>query len=365
MSGTLRIGLIGCGNIAGNHATAYQAMDTVDLVACCDLDSDRARRCAKEYAVPHAVGSLDDLWALGVDAVSVCTPHPSHAEVVLEAAAHGVHVLCEKPIAVDVDTAEKMVATCESEGVTLGVLFQRRFWPAAQRIKAAIDDGRIGRPILGNASVLLHRDPSYYTTDPWRGRWDTDGGGVLMTQAVHNVDLLHWFMGDVAEVSSWHATFRHSEVIEVEDSLVATLKFTSGGLATLEASTAQTPGLGTRVRVTGDAGATVSLAEYPEGTAARNDLWTVPGEEKAESPYGESLVPDLALTDINAALRPFHALQIEDFVEAVRTGRSPAVTGRDATHALAVVTAIYRSAASGIPVPVGAATHTTEREGAS
>lgn len=349
---TLRVGLVGCGNIAGNHGAAYQSLAGVELVACCDRDTVRAERFATEHGIAHSVGTLDELWLHDLDAVSVCTPHPAHEEVVLAAAAHGVHVLCEKPIAVDVDAAARMVSACDSAGVAFGVLFQRRFWPAAQRIKRAIDEGTLGEPILGHASVLLRRDADYYTADPWRGRWDTDGGGVLMTQAVHNVDLLQWFMGDVVEVSAWHDTFRHSEVLEVEDTLVATLRFASGGLATLEASTALRPGLGTRVRVTGRSGATVSLAEYPEGTEARNDVWAVPGTESAGSPYGSGLVADVELPSINRALRPFHKLQIADFVEAVHSGRQPLVTGREATRALAVVTAIYASAQTGTSVPV-------------
>ena len=179
-----------------------------------------------------------------MDVVSVCTPHPTHEAVVTAAAARGAHVLCEKPIAVDLPSARRMTAACDAAGVTLGVLFQRRFWPAAQRIRAAIDDGTLGTPFLGHAAVLLHRDTSYYTADPWRGRWATDGGGVLTTQGVHYLDLLQWFMGECVEVTAAHATVKHP--IEVEDTAVATLRFASGGLATVSASTALTPGLGTR-----------------------------------------------------------------------------------------------------------------------
>jgi predicted dehydrogenase len=266
----------------------------------------------------------------------------SHEAVVTAAAARGVHVLCEKPIAIDLASAARMIAACETAGVTLGVLFQRRFWPAAQRIRAALDDGTLGTPFLGHAAVLLHRDTSYYTADPWRGTWATDGGGVLMTQGVHYVDLLQWFMGEGVEVSAAHATVAHP--IEVEDTAVATLRFASGGLATLTASTALTRGLGTRVTVSGPGG-TVGLAEYPEGSEAVNHLWV----ESVESPFGDGLRPDIPLSQINGSLAPFHALQIADFVDAVRTGREPAVTGREAARSLAILTALYASAKSGRP----------------
>ena len=216
------------------------------------------------------------MFDLDLDLVSVCTPHPTHEDIVTRAAANGVNVLCEKPIAIDLGAAARMVTAAEAAGVRLGVIFQRRFWPAAQRIRRAIDDGTLGQPFLGHASVLLHRDPQYYTATPWRGKWATDGGGVLMTQAVHNIDLLQWFMGEAVEVSAAHSTI--VQPIEVEDTAVATIRFAGGGLATLAASTALTPGLGTRVQVTGRSGATAGLAEYPEGSEARIDVWAVPGE---------------------------------------------------------------------------------------
>ncbi|MFD4192539.1 Gfo/Idh/MocA family protein [Amycolatopsis thermoflava] len=343
----LRGGVVGCGNVAGNHAAAYRDLPGVELVACSDVDPSRAAAFAARYGA--AAATPEELFDLGLDVVSVCTPHPTHEAVVTQAAAHGVHVLCEKPIAIDLGAAARMVAACEAAGVILGVLFQRRFWPAAQRIRAAIDDGTLGEPILGHASVLLHRDTSYYTADAWRGTWATDGGGVLMTQAVHNIDLLQWFLGEAVEVSAAHATVKHGAAIEVEDTAVATLRFASGALATLSASTALTPGLGTRVQVTGRTGATAGLAEYPEGSEARIDVWAVPGAEAVTSPFGPGLSADRPLAEINGSLAPFHALQIAEFADAVRDGRDPAVTGREAAKSLAILTALYASARSGRP----------------
>ncbi|GHF71152.1 putative dehydrogenase [Amycolatopsis bartoniae] len=349
---SLRAGVIGCGNVAGNHASAYRDLPDTELVACADVDSGRAARFAAEYGAAGV--SPGEIFGLGLDVVSVCTPHPTHEAVVIEAAAHGVHVLCEKPIAIGLGSAARMVAACERAGVRLGVLFQRRFWPAARRIRAAIDDGTLGTPVLGQTSVLLHRDTSYYTADAWRGTWATDGGGVLMTQAVHNIDLLQWFMGDAVEVACSYATVKHGAAIEVEDTAVATVRFASGGLATISASTALTPGLGTRVQVTGRTGATAGLAEYPEGSEARLDVWAVAGQEAATAPFGAGLTGDLTLAQINGSLAPFHALQIADFTAAVREGREPAVTGREAVKSLAILTALYASAASGSPEPVPA-----------
>ena len=343
----MQVAIVGCGNIAANHVVAFRAAGA-EVVACVDVDAARAEAFAARHGVPTACTALPDVDP-DVDTVSVCTPHPTHEAVVTAAAARGAHVLCEKPIAIDLPAAGRMIAACDAAGVTFGVLFQRRFWPAAQRIRAAIDDGTVGQPFLGHAAVLLHRDASYYTADAWRGTWAADGGGVLTTQGVHYVDLLQWFMGDCIEVSAAHRTVVHP--IEVEDTAVATLRFASGGLATISASTALPRALGTRVLLSGPGG-TVGLAEYPEGTEGRNDVWAVPGAEAERSPFGAGLGPDLPLSEINAALTPFHTLQITDFVDAVRTGREPAVTGREATKSLAILTALYASAKSGRPEPV-------------
>jgi UDP-N-acetyl-2-amino-2-deoxyglucuronate dehydrogenase len=345
----MRVGIVGCGNIAGNHVTAFRAATGAEVVACCDVDAGRAAAFAARHGIPTSVSTVDALLDLGVDVVSVCTPHPTHEAVVTTAATRGAHVLCEKPIAIDLGAAGRMTAACDAAGVTLGVLFQRRFWPAAQRIRAAIDDGTLGTPFLGHASVLLHRDPSYYTADPWRGTWATDGGGVLTTQAVHNIDLLQWFMGDCVEVTAAHTTVKHP--IEVEDTAVAMLRFASGGLATLAASTALTPGLGTRVLLTAPGGS-AGLAEYPEGSEGVNDVWAVPGDGSVRSPFGTGLTSDIPLSAINGSLVPFHTLQIAEYVDAIRACREPAVTGREATKSLAILTALYASAKSGGPEPV-------------
>jgi len=348
-NGPQRVGVVGCGAIAANHVEAYAALAGVEVVGCCDVDEERARRFAADHGIAPAAG-LAQLAERGATLVSVCTPHPTHEAVVLEAAALGLHVQCEKPIAIDLAAAQRMVSACEQAGVTLGVSFQRRHWPAARRIREAIDDGRLGDPVLAHVSVLLHRDSSYYTKDPWRGSWKSDGGGVLMTQAVHNLDLLTWYLGEPVSASARWAQFRHGEVIEVEDTLVGHVAFASGALATISASTALAPGLGTHLLVVGSTGACVGLREYPEGAIAVNDLWTLPGQEAMSGPSG--LLPDPDLATVNGSLKPFHALHLADFVEAVRTGRTPAVSGADALRSLSLVLALYESARTGTTVSI-------------
>lgn len=346
----LRAGIVGCGAISRNHLEAFTALENVEVAVVCDVDLARAEATAAAWGIGRAVDSVEQLLAAGVDIVSVCTPHPSHEDVVLQAAAAGVHVLCEKPIAIDLAAAERMVRACDEAGVKLGVLFQRRFWPAAQRLRAAIDDGTLGTPVLGQCSVMLHRDPSYYSRDAWRGTWATDGGGVLMTQAIHYIDLLQWYMGDIAEVYGRISTYKHAADIEVEDSASAVLTFTSGAMATLQASTAAAPSLGVQVRITGATGATAQLSEFPEGSDGRVDLWAADGTISTEPVHPAGVEPNVDLSAINGQLIPHHTAQIRDFVAALAAGTEPAVTGRDATAALRILLAVYESARTGAPV---------------
>ncbi|WP_415853312.1 Gfo/Idh/MocA family protein [Sinomonas sp. G460-2] len=352
MSQSLRVGIVGCGNIADNHYQSYSELPGVQVVGVCDVDLARAERFAAERGIAHAVQSVSELIAVGVDAISVCTPHPTHEMVVTEAATAGVHILCEKPVAIDLASAERMVQAAERNGVTLGVVFQRRYWPGAQALRAAIDDGRLGRPMLGHCQVLVHRGADYYDTAAWRGTWAADGGGVLMTQAIHNIDLLQWFMGEPVEVSAKAGTFVLGGSIEVEDTAAALITFASGAVATLTATVAASPSLGSRIVVTGSNGATVNVTEYPEGADAVNDLWAVRGEERTIDVFADGIQEDIPVADINARLVPLHKLQVADFVEAVREGRAPGVSGREAMKSLQIILAIYESARTGLPVRI-------------
>jgi UDP-N-acetyl-2-amino-2-deoxyglucuronate dehydrogenase len=198
--------------------------------------------------------------------------------------------------------------------------------------------------------VMLHRAPEYYNRDAWRGTWDSDGGGVLMSQAVHQIDLLQWYLGDVAEVYGKVNTYRHGDYIEVEDSATAVITFTSGAMATLEASTAVSPNLGIQLRITGETGASASLTEFPEGSDGRLDLWAVGEKIVVEPVHPEGVEPNVDLSIINGQLIPFHKLQVQDFVRALETNTEPAITGEDALKSLRILLAIYESSRTGQPV---------------
>jgi predicted dehydrogenase len=346
-----RVGIVGCGNIADNHYRSFSSIPGTQVLAVADVDLDRARAFAGQRSILHAVPSLAEMLKLGLDAVTICTPHPTHEALVIQAAENGANVLCEKPIAVTTESALRMIHAAEEGGITFGAVFQRRYWPAAQNIRAAIDDGRLGTPMLAHCQVLLHRGEDYYNAAAWRGTWAADGGGVLMTQAIHNIDLLQWFMGNPVEVSAKAGTFTHGALMEVEDTAAALITFASGAVATLSATVSARPNLGTRLVLTGTSGRTVALTEIPEGADAANDIWTVPGDAYAPAvPAG----PDAEFTvaEVNARLMPLHRQQVEDFVDAVRSNRAPLVTGHEALKSLQIVEAVYASARTGAPVRI-------------
>jgi UDP-N-acetyl-2-amino-2-deoxyglucuronate dehydrogenase len=346
---TVRTAVIGCGKVGQLHAAALATLPESHFVAVCDASADRAAVFAARYNVAAftEVGAL--LKEAQPEAVLICTPHPLHAGPAIDAAMAGVHVLVEKPLAANLADCDAMLASARHGGVQLGVISQRRFYEPVRRLKDAIDAGKIGQPILGVFQMFSWRDQAYYQSDPWRGRWDTEGGGVLVNQAPHAFDLLHWFMGEIDEISGTWANLNHP-YIEVEDTAVATLRFQNGALGSIVASLSQKPGLWSRIHVHGHNGASIGVETDRGSTFVAgmseiaepplNDLWTIPGEEHR---LAEFQAEDRARFGRVNATQHYHALQIQDFLRAVQEDRPPLVTGEDGRTVVAMFTAIYRS----------------------
>ncbi len=241
-----------------------------------------------------------------------------------------------------------MVAAADAAGIVFSAFFQRRFFPAALRMKRAIDDGRLGT--LTTAEVVAHmsRDRAYFDRDDWRGTWEGEGGGALMNQAIHLVDLLLWFMGRPVEVYGRWATLHHGDYIDVEDTAVATIEFENGALATIQASTGIDPEFGFRVAVHGTSGDTVSLLENPELTQAITDVWTFAGEEEQRLAWEREESGHFGFPE-------FHRVQLADFVDAVLDGRPPLVSGAEGVTPVEVIQAIYESQRTRRPVALGRA----------
>lgn len=345
----VRAALIGCGKVGGVHAAALAGLTEAQLVGCCDASAERAATFAARYG-GRAFTDLDALLRTAApEAVIVATPHPLHAAPAIRAAEAGVHVLVEKPLAASLADCDAMLAAARKAGVTLGAVSQRRFATPVLRMRAAIDAGKIGRPALGVILMFNWRDEAYYRSDPWRGRWDTEGGGVLVNQSPHHLDLLRWFLGPVEEISGTWANLNHPYV-EVEDTALATIRFRNGGVGSVVVSLAQKPGLWSKVHVHGTSGASIGVetdrgATFVAGMSApveppRNDLWTIPGEEALLDAFQAADRAEFAGID---PATYYHALQLRDFFGALRSGRPPLVTGEDGRAVVALFTAIYES----------------------
>lgn len=344
-----RIAVVGCGKVAGIHAAALGTIPEAEFVAACDISADRAAAFAAKYGARPFTDLATMLRDARPDAIIIGTPHPLHAAAAITAAEAGVHVLVEKPLAASLADCDAMLAAARKSGVTLGVISQRRFYEPVQRMKRAIDEGKIGKPALGVFFQYSWRDAAYYTSDPWRGKWDTEGGGVLVNQSPHQLDILLWLMGPATEVSGYWANLNHPTV-EVDDTAVASIRFKNGGVGSIITSLSQKPGIYTKVHIHGSSGASVGVetdrgATFIAGVSAiaeppLTDLWTVPGEENLLSAFQAEDRERFA--GVNATVH-YHALQIRDFVQATRDGRPPLVTGADGRAVVELFSAIYQS----------------------
>ena len=353
----LRTALIGCGKVGHIHAAALASLEESEFVAVCDADASRAAAFASTYHTPAPYTDAGTMFRdAGVEAVVLATPHPLHASHAVLAAKAGVHVLVEKPMAANLDDCDRMMEAAARYQIQLSVISQRRLYEPVRRMKAAIDAGKIGRPVLGTFLMLSWRDEAYYRSDPWRGRWDTEGGGVLVNQSPHQLDMLVWIMGPIEEVSGCWANLNHPYV-EIEDTALAMIRFRNGGLGSIVASLSQKPGIHTKVHIHGSNGASVGVqtdsgASFVAGMSEiaeppLNDIWTIPGEEGLLEQFQRE---DRArFGEIHATMH-YHQLQIQDFLCAILDHRAPMVTAEDGRRAVELFTAIYRSNAERRPV---------------
>jgi predicted dehydrogenase len=337
-SAPLRFGIIGCGRIAPRHAQSFQQVAASKLVGVADVVPSRADHLAHEYGAAAHYDYHALLDRADIDAVSVCVPSGLHAQVAMDAMHAGKHVLVEKPIAITLADADRMIETSQRTGRTMGVVLQNRYNHPMQALRQAINEGKLGRLHLGNACVRWYRPQSYYE-DGWHGTWAMDGG-ALMNQSIHHIDALQWLMGPVQSVNAYTATLAHK--MEAEDVGVAIVRFANGALATIEGSTLTWPqNLEGSVAVFGEHGS-VKIG----GTALnRIELWKVVGELEQEAELLTS-----QRVDPPSVYGYSHREVVRDFVQAVQNGRSPGTPGHEARKSLALVLAIYESARSGCEV---------------
>ena len=334
---TFRIGILGAGNISETHARAAREIEGVELVAHWARDARKSARLAEKYGGR----TYDELERFldhrPMDAVLVGTPSGLHADHGRAAARHGLHVLVEKPLDVTTERVDALIAECERAGVTVGVFFQDRTAPDLVWLRRTIAAGALGEVFLVSARVKWYRPPEYYRGSRWRGTWALDGGGALMNQGIHTVDLILWLLGDVRRVSAATRTALHE--IEVEDTAVACFELANGAVGTMEAATSVYPGFSRRVELTGTAGTVI--VEHDRVVSV--DLRTPPPERP---PRDEGSANASATSPVVADTRG-HRRVLEDFVSAVRTGSAPLCDGREGRRSVELVEAIYRAARSG------------------
>jgi predicted dehydrogenase len=337
----IRFGIAGAGMVARYHATAIAATPGAQLVAVCRSHGGPAGEAAARFGVPCEPSYAALLARPDLDAVCICTPSGLHAEQTIAAARAGKHVLVEKPLALTLADADAMIAACGAHGVRLGVALQRRADPAFRALREAIAAGALGRPTLGIVNMPYLRDQRYYDSAAWRGTWALDGGGVLMNQGIHLVDLLLWLIGDdIAEAHASAATLAHA--IEVEDCLAATLRFAGGALGSIAATTTAVPGFAHRIEIYGDAGAVRIEGE-------RIVHWSGAESERLR-PYlaapTTTVAPGAGASPAGIGAEG-HTRLIANFVAAIRAEHAPLATGEEARRSLAAVLAIYAAAGVG------------------
>jgi predicted dehydrogenase len=339
-------GIVGCGMISTFHAKAIADVRGAKLVACCDTRAESADKFASANNCT-AYHSLDAMLAdKKVDVVTIATPSGLHMEPAVAAARAGKHVIVEKPLEVTLKKCDRIIAECEKAGVQLATVFPSRFHDSSVKLKKAIEGGRFGKLTVGDAYVKWFRTQQYYDSGAWRGTWALDGGGALMNQAIHSVDLLTWLMGPVVEIRAMTALLAHQR-IEVEDTAIATLRFANGALGTIEATTAAFPGYLKRIEIHGSEGSAVleeeDLKTWDFAKPRKEDKAILDEMKKSKSSGGGA-------SDPSAIGHHGHAKQFADVLDAIRRKRAPAIDGHEGRRSVEIILGVYKAAESGKPV---------------
>lgn len=339
---TVRFALVGAGNIAKIYIAAFAVIPNATVTVVCSRTEATGRALAEKCGAAWEPDYHKAVARGDVDAVVVATPSGTHANIAVAAAEAGKHLLVEKPLDITLARVDSILQAAARAGIVLASVYPLRFTEGAQRAKMAVDAGRLGKLALADVSVKWFRPQSYYD-NAWRGRWAVDGGGALMNQAIHNVDLVQWLAGPVTSVVGRTTTLAHT--METEDTASALISYANGALGVIQGATSCWPGDPARVELHGDRG-TIVLEE------GRIVVWklqdAVPGEEEAmvalEQAAGSGAADPMAIGFEK------HRRQIVDLIEAIQTGRSPAIRGEEARRSVEIVRAIYRSAQTGVPV---------------
>ena len=331
----VKFAIVGTGTIVPIHIQAISSIPDAAVVAIFGPSAAKTQEFAAKYQCDCYNDYQEMLQRPDIDAVSICTPNGLHAELGIQAALAGKHVVIEKPIDITLEKADALIKTCHTQGVKLGIIFQRRYSDGVMALKSLLEQGKLGKLIFGGCYIKLYRSQEYYDSGAWRGTWDMDGGGVLMNQGIHYIDMLQFLAGAVAEVTSHCGTFGHIG-LEVEDTASAAIKFQSGALGIIEGTTCAYPGLVSRIDIYGTEGSAVIENEVLTSVQLKSGY-----EYKAGSSTENAGVssPDISFE--------CHRRQFQEIITAFKNNREPSVNGVEGRKSLEIILAIYKSAFTG------------------
>lgn len=334
MSKRLRIGIVGCGSMGREHLRLVAELPDVEVAGVCDPHAPASQNVGECFGV----SAWNDMEAFcreaKPDVVHLCTPSGLHGEQGIIAARHGIHVLSEKPLDINLSKADALIAACDAAGVNLGCIFQRRMSPAMQTVQRALANGEMGKLISCSVAIKWWRSPEYYASSAWRGTWAMDGG-VLANQGIHALDQLVWMAGAVEEVEYIHAaTVMHT--MQAEDFALAVVRFANGARGTIEATTCCFPDLASRIEIYGTNGS----AAFDD---ARVVKFGIGGEDRMPTLADQGFLTGGGSEPMAINLTG-HRAQIADFYAAIRENRPPLVDGREARLSIDLLDKLYRKA---------------------
>ncbi|QBD82512.1 Gfo/Idh/MocA family oxidoreductase [Ktedonosporobacter rubrisoli] len=348
MTKQYRFGIIGGGVIGQLHAQAITSLPEAQLVAVVDIIPERAQKLAEMYHVRPYNDIQEMLKREQLDIVTVCTPSGQHGEHACQVMRSGRHVVVEKPMEIKRTAIEEMLHVQNETGVKLAVISQHRFDPASRQVYDLVQEQALGKLVLGNAIIPWWRSQAYYDSGAWRGTWELDGGGVLMNQSIHSIDLLQWFMGPVKSIVAYTDTLAHR--METEDAAVAILRFANGALGTISATTGAYPGNSTRIEVYGNKGSAViegdklSYLHLAREDSSEVGPYGISAEERSRTAQANADTGPSAAQDPAALAYRGHALQLADMLRAISENGTPLVDGYAARHPTEIILGIYESA---------------------
>ncbi len=345
MKKSFGFGIVGCGAISKAHIESIKLIPEARLVGVVDKFVEKAKAVGEGEGCDYYSDYNDLLKRPDLDIVCVCTPSGLHAEPTIASAKAGKHVIVEKPLEITLEKIDSMIKACEENNVKLATIFPNRFKKATNYLWKKVQDGRFGKLIMGDAYIKWYRTPEYYSTASWRGTWTMDGGGALMNQSIHTIDLLQWMMGKVSSVVAYTDALLHD--IETEDTAVAIVRFENGALGVIEGATSLYPGFPNRLEIHGSKGA--AILENEKFTTW-NFIDSDEQEENEIKRLSEAANKSTSFSDPMAFNFDPHRRQIEDMIAAIKEDRAPFIDGYEGRKAVEIIASIYRSSKEGRPV---------------